>query len=134
MSEAVKPRTPPHTHRLRPSARTLLANERTFLAELRTGVTLMAFGFVVARFALFLANVRSPGLAPQQGHGLDRMTGACITLLGALFAWAAALRFVRRRRSLLAGRLTTAPGLDVSLAALVGLAGVGLAVYLMWAL
>jgi putative membrane protein len=32
-----------------------LAAERTFLAWIRTGLALMGFGFVVARFGLFLA-------------------------------------------------------------------------------
>lgn len=134
MSEGLKRQPHPRPHHPRPPARTLLANERTFLAELRTAVTLMAFGFVVARFALFLADLHGASPSPAHTHGLDRVTGACITLLGALVAWAAAVRFVRRRRSLLAGQLTTDPGLDVSLAALVGLAGVGLALYLMLAL
>lgn len=31
-----------------------LANERTFLAWLRTGVGIMAFGFVVVKFSLFV--------------------------------------------------------------------------------
>jgi len=31
-----------------------LATERTFLARIRTGLALMGFGFVVARFGLFL--------------------------------------------------------------------------------
>ena len=31
-----------------------LANERTFLAWLRTGIGVMAFGFVVVKFSLFL--------------------------------------------------------------------------------
>ncbi|HKF26126.1 MAG TPA: DUF202 domain-containing protein [Candidatus Acidoferrum sp.] len=34
--------------------RDYLAVERTFLAWIRTGVALMGFGFVVARFGLFL--------------------------------------------------------------------------------
>jgi uncharacterized membrane protein YidH (DUF202 family) len=34
--------------------RDYLAEERTFLAWIRTGLTLMGFGFVVARFGLFL--------------------------------------------------------------------------------
>ncbi|MCY0880389.1 MAG: DUF202 domain-containing protein [Firmicutes bacterium] len=34
--------------------RNLLANERTFLAWMRTGISLMAFGFVVAKFDVFL--------------------------------------------------------------------------------
>ncbi len=34
--------------------RVSLAAERTFLAWIRTGLALMGFGFVVARFGLFL--------------------------------------------------------------------------------
>ena len=34
--------------------RDYLAEERTFLAWVRTGIALMGFGFVVARFGLFL--------------------------------------------------------------------------------
>ena len=37
-----------------PYLRDYLAEERTFLAWIRTGLTLMGFGFVVARFGLFL--------------------------------------------------------------------------------
>ena len=32
-----------------------LANERTYLAWVRTGVGIMAFGFVVVKFSLFLS-------------------------------------------------------------------------------
>lgn len=32
-----------------------LANERTFLAWVRTGVALIGFGFVIAKFALFIS-------------------------------------------------------------------------------
>ena len=35
--------------------RDYFAEERTFLAWIRTGLALMGFGFVVARFGLFLA-------------------------------------------------------------------------------
>jgi putative membrane protein len=41
----------------------LLAAERTFLAWIRTGIALMGFGFVVARFGLFLRE-----LARVAGH------------------------------------------------------------------
>jgi uncharacterized membrane protein YidH (DUF202 family) len=34
-----------------------LAAERTFLAWIRTGLALMGFGFVVARFGLFLREI-----------------------------------------------------------------------------
>jgi putative membrane protein len=45
--------------------RVFFAAERTLLAWVRTGLTIMAFGFVVARFGLFLRL-----LAAQQGLGL----------------------------------------------------------------
>ena len=45
--------------------RVFFAAERTLLAWVRTGLTIMAFGFVVARFGLFLRL-----LATQQGQGI----------------------------------------------------------------
>jgi len=38
--------------------RDYLAEERTFLAWIRTSLALMGFGFVVARFGLFLAEIQ----------------------------------------------------------------------------
>jgi putative membrane protein len=37
--------------------RIYMAAERTFLAWIRTGIAFMAFGFVVARFGLFLREI-----------------------------------------------------------------------------
>jgi putative membrane protein len=34
-----------------------MANERTFLAWIRTSIAIMAFGFVVEKFGLFLRQV-----------------------------------------------------------------------------
>ena len=39
--------------------RVYFAAERTFLAWIRTGLALMGFGFVVARFGIFLREIRS---------------------------------------------------------------------------
>ena len=41
--------------------RVYFAAERTLLAWLRTGITIMAFGFVIARFGLFLQLVQAQG-------------------------------------------------------------------------
>jgi putative membrane protein len=55
------------------------ANERTFLAWLRTSIAIIAFGFVVERFAVFLKY-----LAPTAGEAVvNPRTG----LLGALLIW-----------------------------------------------
>jgi putative membrane protein len=45
----------------------VLAAERTLLAWIRTGIALMGFGFVVARFGLFLRE-----LAPFGGHAVSQ--------------------------------------------------------------
>ena len=47
-----------------------LAAERTFLAWIRTGLALMGFGFVVARFGLFLRELTAVQKIPQPlSHG-----------------------------------------------------------------
>jgi len=66
--------------------RVFFAAERTLLAWVRTGLTIMAFGFVVARFGLFLRL-----LATQQGQGipeadlhnrLSNAVGIALVLIG----------------------------------------------------
>lgn len=48
--------------------RVQLATERTLLAWIRTGLAMMAFGFVVARFSIFLQalGVKSSQISPVQ--------------------------------------------------------------------
>jgi putative membrane protein len=46
-------------------ARIYMAAERTFLAWIRTGIALMGFGFVVARFGLFLRELTIAGTQQQ---------------------------------------------------------------------
>ena len=41
------------------------ANERTFLAWVRTGIAVIAFGFVIERFNLFLLTIASAALGEQ---------------------------------------------------------------------
>ena len=42
-------------------SRIYMAAERTFLAWIRTGIALMGFGFVIARFGLFLRELTTAG-------------------------------------------------------------------------
>jgi len=46
------------------------ANERTFLAWVRTGIAVIAFGFVVEKFNLFVLTMATANL-PQAGPRLD---------------------------------------------------------------
>lgn len=46
-------------------ARIYMAAERTFLAWIRTGIAMMGFGFVIARFGLFLREINLAALTPH---------------------------------------------------------------------
>ena len=53
------------------------ANERTYLAWVRTGIAVIAFGFVIERFNLFLLAVAGVGLAPAGAAiALRKIVGA----------------------------------------------------------
>jgi uncharacterized protein (DUF302 family)/uncharacterized membrane protein YidH (DUF202 family) len=63
--------------------RDYLAAERTVLAWLRTGLALMGFGFVVARFGLFLQQLHIvPGDAASQSYGLSLWFGTVLIVVG----------------------------------------------------
>ena len=82
--------------------RVYLAAERTLLAWIRTGLAMMGFGFVVARFGLFLRELR----VSQQGSlvGSPRGSlwfGTALVLIGVVVNLLAAFqhsRFVQRLR------------------------------------
>jgi putative membrane protein len=65
--------------------RVFFAAERTLLAWVRTGLTIMAFGFVVARFGLFLRllAVQLPTASNLAAHrGLSDGVGIALVLVG----------------------------------------------------
>lgn len=53
-----------------------LAAERTLLAWARTGLALMGFGFVVARFGVFLHEVAALGHTPRRPAASQHVTPA----------------------------------------------------------
>ena len=79
--------------------RTIQANERTLLAWLRTGVSLITFGFVIARTAVWLRlnEVQAITVAGD-------IIGSVFVFLGAATETIGLLRYLRIRRALLEGR------------------------------
>jgi putative membrane protein len=110
-----------------------LAAERTFLAWIRTGLALMGFGFVVARFGLFLQQVRivEPSL---QGHsyGQSIWFGTALIATGVLVDIFAIWNHVRLVHQLNHGEteFTRPSSGAIALAAFLALVGVGMAIYL----
>jgi putative membrane protein len=76
--------------------RVALAAERTLLAWLRTGLAMMGFGFVVARFGLFLHEIAAArGSLAHPSHGLSLWVGATLIVLGVVVNVLAAVQHVR---------------------------------------
>ena len=77
--------------------RIYFAAERTMLAWLRTGIAIMAFGFVVARFGVFLRLVQGGGVP---SHGPSSYLGTLLVGLGVLATAAGAVQYRSFCRSL----------------------------------
>ncbi|WP_202214296.1 YidH family protein [Methylacidimicrobium sp. AP8] len=69
------------------------ANERTFLAWVRTSIGLMAFGFLLEKFTLFLNYLRLALNQPPTQEPATRVIGLAFLTLGAVMIGMAALRY-----------------------------------------
>jgi putative membrane protein len=84
------------------------ANERTFLAWLRTGIAVIAFGFVIEKFNLFvltMANTTSLDAGrrlqfERLSGPLGRYDGLALILLGIALIVVSTARFIRTGRLL----------------------------------
>jgi len=111
------------------------ANERTFLAWVRTAIAVMAFGFLIERFDLFV-RVAAPQLAERQlgtpGEGFANWAGLAFIIIGIVTIAIAWLRFSRTAKDIDSQDEVASPGerFDLALALLIGLLGASLALYL----
>jgi putative membrane protein len=111
------------------------ANERTFLAWVRTAIAVMAFGFVIERFDLFL-QVAAPQIALKQiaPHGQKRANAAGLAFIaiGVAMVVIAGVRFVGTTKAIETDNVVPSPGerFDLALAVLLGLLGVSLFLYM----
>ncbi len=78
-----------------------MANERTYLAWVRTGITVIALGFVVAKFGIIIKEL-VPG-APATSYHLSSAIGIVLVIAGGFMQIMALRSFLRNRRSIEAG-------------------------------
>jgi putative membrane protein len=111
------------------------ANERTFLAWVRTAIAVMAFGFLIERFDLFL-KFAAPQLVERQlaphGESFANWAGLAFIVIGVVTVVIAGLRFVKTAKEIETEDEVASPGerFDLALAAMIGLLGASLALYL----
>lgn len=112
------------------------AIERTLLAWVRTGLALMGFGFVVARFGLFLHEIEAvrQNAMPKASTGLSLWIGTALILLGVLVNLLVSAEHLRLMRQLQSvppyGLRSWLLGVGVSL--VLTMLGIAMAVYLVF--
>lgn len=113
------------------------ANERTFLAWVRTAIAIMAFGFLVQKFDLFLRITvlgSGRGAISTGSELIGTSAGLMLIVLGAAMMVLAAIRFRRTARAIEAEDVRPGPGtwLDLTLILLLLVLGVILFGYLIY--
>jgi putative membrane protein len=111
------------------------ANERTFLAWVRTAIAVMAFGFLVEKFDLFL-ELAAPTLSGRtlslSSQKFGNIAGLALIVVGTAMVAIAALRFLITAKNIDSEEKHPGSGsrIDVALAVLLVLLGSALFFYL----
>lgn len=116
-----------------PDPRVVFAAERTILAWIRTGLSLMGFGFVVARFGLFLRELEA-----AQHHAAPAASGFSLWIGTALVVLGVAVNLIAVRQHLqVIGRLNRGAALypasaspGAAVAVVLAVLGIAIAAYL----
>jgi putative membrane protein len=132
MTEIIENQEPPKVR----NRRVHMANERTFLAWIRTSIGIMAFGFVIEKFALFIkqmsillgkSNVED-ALPPSQGY--SSIVGIFLVGLGTLLVLLAFVRYKKVEKQIDEDTYQSSSVLDLLLLLAFLAVGIFLVIYL----
>jgi putative membrane protein len=114
--------------------RIYMSAERTFLAWIRTGIAFMGFGFVVARFGLFLREIAHSNnvTVAQHDNGFSLPIGVALIVAGIMVNLIAAIRHHRYIKALDRGQFRQAYGsaFIFLIAGFLAIIGLAVAIYL----
>ncbi len=120
-------------------ARDHMANERTFLAWVRTSIGIMAFGFVVEKFALFIKQIPlllgkpHSQMLPDTSHslqGYSSIFGVFLVALGLLICLLAFIKYKKVEKQIECDSYQSSMLLNIMLTLSVLLIGIFLVIYL----
>jgi putative membrane protein len=115
----------------RPDARLREAMETTLLAWLRTGLGLMGFGFVLARFGLFLQELTGTRPANNQHSHISLWFGILLVVLGTAVNLVAVRLYTPFLIKTRKGETDLPPTWRLALGRAYATAGIGIAMILM---
>ena len=115
------------------NAREHLANERTLLAWMRTSIGIMAFGFVVVKFSLFIKQIslllgKNVTIPPQ--HGYSSVIGILLVAVGAIVLLLSFFKYKKTEKQLNNDSFHSSSTLALSLTITILLISVLLILYL----
>ncbi len=128
--------SPQPSQQKRGDRRVHLANERTFLAWIRTSISIMAFGFVVEKFSIFVkqfAYYMGRSAAPPP-PGYTSIIGIVLVGLGVAMGVLAFVRYKTVERQIDEDAFRPSPVLNILLALAVLVIGLFLLIYLVHSL
>ena len=114
-----------------------MANERTFLAWVRTSIAIMAFGFVVEKFALFIRGLEysfdksNTSIVTPHSLGSSTIFGMALVVMGALIGLLAFVRYKKVEREIFEDTYKPWIMLDVLVALLILIIGIFLTFYML---
>jgi putative membrane protein len=112
--------------------RVWMAAERTFLAWIRTGISLMGFGFVVARFGLFLRELAAAHqVVSHRTTGLSLWLGTALLIIGIIINIGATIQHIRLINRLNRGEvLDSYSGSAIAIALILAVLGLAMVINL----